>query len=55
MTVNAATYALLRAWRRRQALPWRQAAAAATVLLFSLAYGQLRLRQVEARRAAHHA
>lgn len=52
MTVNAALYAMLVAWRRRQALPWRQAAAAALVLLFSLAYGQFRIRQVEAQRAA---
>jgi apolipoprotein N-acyltransferase len=52
MTVNAALYELLVAWRRGQALPWRRAAAAALVLLFCLVYGQFRLRQVEAKRAA---
>ncbi|HEX2568285.1 MAG TPA: apolipoprotein N-acyltransferase [Polyangia bacterium] len=52
MTVNAALYEVLLAWRRKQALPWRPPAAAALVLLFSLVYGQLRIRQVEAQRAA---
>ncbi len=49
---NGALYDLAHARLRRQKLPWRRAAMAAGVIALALIYGQIRIRQVEARRAA---
>src|SRR5438132_714324 len=52
LMVSAALYEALAAWRGKQALPVRRLALAAAVLGLALGYGQLRIRQVEARRQA---
>ncbi len=49
---NAAIYDVAHAALRRQPLPWRRVAAAAGVIALALVYGQVRIHQVEARRAA---
>ena len=49
---NGALYELFAAWRAKQPLPLRRGAIAAGVIGLALAYGQVRIHQVEARRAA---
>jgi apolipoprotein N-acyltransferase len=50
--VNGALYDLVRAWRKKEKLPRRRLGAALAVMALALGYGQLRIHQVKARRAA---
>jgi apolipoprotein N-acyltransferase len=52
LLTNGAVFDLLDAALARRAWPWRRAVAAAGVVALALVYGQVRIRQVEARRAA---
>jgi apolipoprotein N-acyltransferase len=49
---NAALYELAFALRRKRPLPWRRLVPAAVLLVGNLVYGQVRIHQVEASRAA---
>ncbi len=48
---NAAIYEIFAGLQQKRPLPWRRLTAAALILGGNLAYGQLRIHQVEARRA----